>query len=115
MDGVPISWEHYDRDKKYSEALSVKAAREMVCGFQMGRLGVAPSLRSRHTAGCGIDMTISWTGELLIRDAYGELIRIATLPRTGMNPQLHRVGAGYGVIKYDRSGRDDPHWSDTGA
>lgn len=115
MDGVPIAWEHYEKDKKYSDALSVEAAREMVCGFQMERLGVAPSLKSRHTAGCGIDMTISWTGDLLIPDAYGELIKIDKLPRTGMNPQLHRVGASYGVIKYNRSGRDDPHWSDTGA
>lgn len=115
MDGVPISWKHYDRDKKYSDALSVEAARDMVRGFQMERLGVAPSLKSRHTAGCGIDMTISWTGDLLIRDAYGELIKIDKLPRTGMNPLLQCVGASYGVIKYNRSGRDDPHWSDTGA
>lgn len=115
MDGVPISWEHYDRDKKYSDALSVEAACEMVRGFQMERLGVAPSLKSRHTAGGGIDMTIGWTGDLLIRDAYGELIKIDKSPRTGMNLQLHRVGASFGVIKYNRSGRDDPHWSDTGA
>jgi hypothetical protein len=115
MDGVPISWEHYDKDKNFSDALSVEAAREMVCGFQMERLGVAPSLNSRHTAGYGIDMTISWIGDLLICDAYGELVKIDQSPRTGMNPQLHRVGAGYGVIKYNRSGRDDPHWSDTGA
>jgi hypothetical protein len=115
MDGVPISWKHYDKDEEYSDAQSVAAARDMVRGFQMERLGVAPSLKSRHTVGCGIDMTISWTGDLRIRDAYGELVEIDRLPRTGMNPQLHRVGASYGVIKYNRNGRDDPHWSDTGA
>lgn len=37
------------------------------------------------------------------------------LVRTGLNQNLHRVGASYGVIKYNRSGRDDPHWSDNGA
>lgn len=115
MDGVPISWEHYDNNKRYSNAQSVAAASDMVRGFQMQRLGVAPSLKSRHTVGCAIDMTISWAGDLLIRDAFGNLVKIDRLPRTGMNPQLHRVGASYGVIKYDRSGRDEPHWSDTGA
>ncbi len=115
MDGVPISWEHSDANGEYSDARSVAAARDMVRGFEMQRLGVAPSLRSRHTVGCGIDMTISWSGDLLIRDAYGELVEIDRLPRTGMNPQLHRVDASYGVIKYNRNGRDDPHWSDTGA
>lgn len=115
MDGVPISWKHYDINEEYSDAQSVAAARDMVRGFQMERLDVAPSLKSRHTVGCGIDMTISWEGDLLIRDAYGELVQIDRLPRTGLNTQLHRVGASYGVIKYNRSGRDAPHWSDTGA
>jgi hypothetical protein len=32
-----------------------------------------------------------------------------------MNLQLHRVGATYGVIKFNRAGRDEPHWSDNGA
>lgn len=115
MDGVPISWEHCDRDGEYSDADSVAAARDMVRGFHMVRLGVAPSLRSRHTVGCGIDMSIHWSGDLLIRDAYGELVEIDRMPRTGMNRGLHRVGASYGVIKYNRNGRDDAHWSDTGA
>lgn len=115
MAGVPISWEHCDAEGEYSDAKSVAAARDMVRGFEMQRLNVAPSLRSRHTVGCGIDMTISWSADLLIRDAYGELVEIDRMPRTGMNPQLHRVGASYGVIKYKRNGRDEPHWSDTGA
>lgn len=115
MDDVPISWKHYDSEGKYSDARSVAAASDMVRAFQMDRLGVAPSLRSRHTRGCGIDMTITWNGDLTLPDAYGKIVEIDVLPRTGMNRQLHRVGASYGVIKYNRSGRDDPHWSDTGA
>ena len=115
MDDVPISWEHYDKDEKYLDSQSVAAACEMVRAFHMERLGVAPSLKSRHTVGCAIDMTISWTGDLILPDAYGYTVEIISLPRTGMNLQLHRVGASYGVIKYNRSGRDDPHWSDMGA
>ncbi|QOY94364.1 peptidoglycan-binding domain-containing protein [Massilia sp. UMI-21] len=115
MDGVPISWKHYDRDEKYADAPSIAAAREMVRAFRMERLGVAPSLNSRHVHASGIDMTISWARALTLPDAYGNVVEISTFPRTGMNPQLHVVGASYGVIKYNRRGRDDPHWSDTGA
>lgn len=115
MDGVSISWKHYDKDNKYAHEQSIEAARAMVRAFQMERLGVAPSLMSRHTLGFGIDMTISWRGELTLPDAYGHIVRIRCLPRSGMNRELHRVGASYGIIKYNRSGRDDPHWSDTGA
>jgi len=115
MEGVSISWKHYDKNDNYSHDQSIAAARAMVNAFQMERLGVAPSLNSRHTLGFGIDMTISWNGELTLLDAYGHVVRIPSLPRTGMNRELHRVGASYGVVKYNRSGRDDPHWSDTGA
>lgn len=115
MDGVSISWKHYDKNDKYSNHQSIEAARAMVRAFQIERLGVAPSLNSRHTLGFGIDMTISWNGELTLPDAHGHVVKITSLPRTGMNRELHRVGASYGVIKYNRSGRDDPHWSDTGA
>lgn len=115
MDGVPISLAHYDKDEKYLHEQSISAARDMVSAFQMERLGVPPSLKSRHVFRSGIDMSISWTGDLTIPDAFGHIVTIRTFPRTGMNAQLHRVGASYGAIKYNRSGRDDPHWSDTGA
>lgn len=115
MEEVPISWTHHDRDGEYVHNSSVAAAREMVSAFRMERLGVAPSLNSRHVFGYGLDMVIMWTGTLTVADAYGHVVKISTFPRTGMNPQLHRVGASYGVIKYNRGGRDDPHWSDTGA
>lgn len=61
----------------------------------------------------GVD--ISWTGMLSIADADGNIIEIRTSPRSGLNVQLRRVGESYGVIKYNRAGRDDPHWSDNGA
>jgi hypothetical protein len=115
MDGVDINWVHEDSEGSYSRQLSVAAARAMVVGFDIDRLGVAPSLQSRHTLGYGIDMNISWNGMLVIPDADGNIIQIKTSPRSGLNLQLRRVGESYGVIKYNRAGRDDPHWSDNGA
>lgn len=78
-------------------------------------LGAAPALNSRHTRGFAIDMAIRWHGTMSMLDANGATVEIATSPRTGVNLQLCRVGESYGVIKYNRSGRDDPHWSDNGA
>jgi hypothetical protein len=115
MDGVDISWMHDGPDGTYSRAASVAAARLMVNGMNMQSLGVAPAQQSRHTLGYGIDMNIRWTGTLVITDAGDSIVRIETLPRTGLNRQLHQVGASYGVIKYNRAGRDNPHWSDNGA
>jgi hypothetical protein len=115
MDGVDINWMHVGTDGKYSRVTSVAAAREMVSGFNMQSLGVAPALQSRHLVGCGIDMNIRWTGTLTIADGDGNIIKIESFPHSGMNKQLHRVGASYGVIKYNRAGRDEPHWSDNAA
>jgi hypothetical protein len=60
-------------------------------------------------------MNIRWNGTLEIPDVGDNIVRIETFPRTGMNKQLHQVGASYGVIKYNRAGRDEAHWSDNGA
>ncbi len=115
MENVNIRWDHMDEDGEYSKDASVAAAKEMVAAFDMTDLGAAPALNSRHTRGFAIDMRIRWTGTLSIVDAGGNLIDIATLPRDGMNAILQRIGEGYGVIKYKFAGRDEPHWSDTGA
>lgn len=115
MKGVNIRWDHTDTEDKYSKELSVAAAEEMLNGYQMQKLRVAPALESQHTARLAIDMGIRWNGNLVIVDAYGETIEISTEPRTGMNKELHVVGAGYGVIKFNGRGDDFPHWSSTGA
>lgn len=115
MDGVDINWTHDDAGGNYSRQASVNAARAMVEKFNIQSLGVAPALQSRHTLGYGIDMNIRWGGTLAMPDAYGNIVHIATLPRSGLNLELRRVGETYGVIKYNRAGRDDPHWSDNGA
>lgn len=115
MAGVNISWVHEGTTPQKARQAGVAAAREMVIEFNIQRLGVAPALHSRHMLGFGIDMSIQWSGTLSIVDAHGLTVVIASIPRTGLNQNLHRVGASYGVIKYNRSGRDDPHWSDNGA
>jgi hypothetical protein len=115
MSGVDIQWTHTAADGSYSRSASISAAMMMVRDFAINGLGIAPALQSRHIDGCAVDMKIEWRGELAITDAKGKTVKIATLPRTGLNPALHAVGATYGVIKYNRRGRDDPHWSDTGA
>ncbi len=115
MKGVDVCWAHDGADGKYSRERSIEAAREMVRGFNIENLGAEPALHSRHTLGRAIDMAIRWDRKLSITDAGGAIVAIASSPRTGLNNQLRRVGASYGVIKYNRSGRDDPHWSDDGA
>jgi hypothetical protein len=115
MEKINIVWTHEGPDGKYSREASITAAREMVNGFDIQHLGTAPALQSRHTLGLGIDMTICWAGTLIIPDADGNIVKIHSFPRSGMNLQLHRVGATYGVIKFNRAGRDEPHWSDNGA
>lgn len=114
MLGVDIRWDHLDANGRYSSQASIAAAKTMVAGFQMQRLGVAPSLTSRHTVGSGLDMTVCWSGTLKIDDATGYTVEIATLPRSGLNKALQRVAATYGVIKYNGTGVDQPHWSDNG-
>jgi hypothetical protein len=112
--GVNIQWAHVDAQGSFSFTGSVDAAQDMVNGYGMQNLGTAPALNSKHISGLAVDMSISWTGTLSVVDASGTAVAIDTLPRTGMNPDLHAVGASFGVIKYNRSGTDRPHWSDTG-
>lgn len=108
MSGVNIEWNHGD------EAASVQAAAAMVAAYGMTELQVAPALRSRHTERKAIDMTISWSGTVTVKDASGNDVKIDTHPRTGMNAKLHAVGASYGVIKFWKGASDKPHWSEDG-
>lgn len=108
MDGVNIEWVHPTLDA------SVRAARDMVNAYGMQSLQIPAALISRHTQRKAIDMTISWTGTLAIRNSVGELITIASTPRTGMNAILKQVGQSYGVIKFVGGASDKPHWSTDG-
>lgn len=86
----------------------------MVASYGMSDLKVAPTLRSRHTERKAIDMTIGWKKNWLITGTDGNKVTINTEPRSGMNEDLHTVGAGYGVIKFWKGDADKPHWSADG-
>jgi len=106
---IDIQWVHTDASDTVDLAASRAAAEDMVRGY---KLQYEPALDSLHIDGRAIDMTISWIGNLRIRDGKGVLVTIASTPRTGSdNRELHGVGATYGVIKLLS---DPPHWSDTG-
>lgn len=110
MVGVEIQWTHTDDAGAPDIPKSRSAASQMVTGYDIVTL---PALVSRHTQGRAIDMTISWKGDLKMRDARGKLTTISSLPRTGMNSVLIDAGATYGVIKA-KFANDPPHWSDDG-
>jgi hypothetical protein len=98
--GVDINWDHGDL------AESQAAAHDMV-----ERFGIAfrPSLDSLHILGRAIDMGITWSGTIQVRNKAGQNVAVGA-PRDGAtNATLHAVGATYGVKKLLT---DKPHWSD---
>ncbi len=111
---VDIEWAHHDDSGTYSRDKSIAGAKAMVDAYGLQNLKIAPALTSRHSQGDAIDMSIRWTETLVIKNASRTTVVIYTEPRTGMNPQLHAVGASYGVIKFLGGQRDQPHWSTDG-
>jgi hypothetical protein len=114
LDGVDIAWAHADAQGAYDAAASVAAAQAMADAYGLCKLGVAPALASRHIDGLAVDMAIAWAGNLTIASRAGAPVTVASLPRNGMNPDLHAVGATYGVIKFVGGAADVPHWSSDG-
>ena len=112
--GVNIKRDHTGDDEAYSLVASVQAAQAMVNGYGMQGLNTPPALSSRHTMGLAVDMSISWAGDLTIKNADGTSTTITSSPKTGMNADLKTVGATYGVLKYVGGNADKPHWSDNG-
>jgi hypothetical protein len=108
ISNVDINWLHMDADGNPDLAASVAAAAQMVAGYG---IVYAPALNSLHALGEAIDMDISWSGNLTIANADGSTVVITSAPHNGQNPDLHKVGATYGVIKLVS---DPPHWSSTG-
>lgn len=109
MAGVGIRWVHHDASGRPDLAASRAAARQMVQAYS---IVYRPSLTSRHTERGAIDMTINWSGSLVIADGQGKRVTITSTPRNGAgNQDLWEVGASYGVRKLEG---DAPHWSDNG-
>jgi hypothetical protein len=106
---LDIAWVHLDQNGKPDLDASRHAAEQMVLAYG---IAFGPAFPTRHSARRAIDMTITWTGPLKIKDGNGHVVTITSLPRTGAgNAALHAVGATYGVIKLVV---DQPHWSDNG-
>ena len=99
--GCTVIWDHGN------DINSRQAAQQM---FGLFNLRFLPSLTSRHIPGLAVDMTISWSGSIKVRDAAGKVVPLSS-PCDGANTALHAVGASYGVFKLVV---DPPHWSDNG-
>jgi hypothetical protein len=108
MAGVDICWMYWKANGDPDLAAAKAAASAMVSGYH---IDYAPALVSRHTEGNAIDMTISWTGDLTIKNASGTDVTITSTPRDGLNANLQAVGATYGAVKLVS---DPPHWSTDG-
>lgn len=108
MKGVDIEWVH----RKPDGSIDVKASR-LAASAMVGKYGIAfqPALTSNHVEGLAIDMRTTWSGVLKIERKDGIVVEIASMPRTGANTALHRVGKTYGVIKLPKA---PPHWSVNG-
>lgn len=104
MAGMNIAWDHGEIDA------SVKAAKAKLIVLQINRLPIKPALRSEHNSGLAIDMDLVRSGTVEVKDASGNMVKIATLSRNGMNGQLIAVAATYGVKNYNGPGSDRPHW-----
>ncbi len=107
--GVDITWDHGDAIK------SKKAAKEIVTA---ANIAYQPSLTSNHIKGKAIDWTITWTGDLKIKNKKGDEITITSTPKHGGsgtthngNTDFHAVGKTYGVVKAKFTKIDGPHWS----
>jgi len=105
--GVDIEWDHGELAK------SKKGAQEMVGKFGLAHVA---SLTSLHISGKAIDMNITWTGTLKIKDKSGTEQEVAWNSDVDLNTKLHEVGKSYGVIKLVKvTGKPDrPHWSING-
>ncbi len=108
MSGVDIEWDHGNL------AASKAGAQEMVDGFGLAvppNSTVAPALTSNHIAGKAIDMDITWTGTLKVKNKDGTVAQVPYMSNANHNKKLHAVGATYGVKKLTT---DAPHWSSDG-
>jgi hypothetical protein len=103
--GVDIEWNHGN------DADSTKGASNMITGFGLAvppNSNVAPALTSRHIEGKAIDMQITWTGTIKVKNKNGIEESLTYLPNVNQNTKLHAVGASYSVKKLTT---DAPHWS----
>lgn len=104
-EGVNIDWWHGN------QADSRLAAQEMVEAYKINNLKIPPSLRSYHIVGKAIDMVVSWSGDLTIKNPKGTDILITTSPKNHTNAAIIAVGRAYKVIHFRNVSKDEVHWS----
>jgi len=105
MPGVDIEWDHGDAGQ------SMRGAKEMIGGFGLAvppNSVNAPALNTNHTSGNAIDMDITWTGTIKIKEKNGTEESVLFMEDVNKNTKLHAVGATYDVKKLTT---DAPHWS----
>ena len=108
LEGVDIQWDHAN------DAASRKGAQEIVTGFGLAvppRSINAPALTSNHITGQAIDMDITWTGTIHVKNQLGKSSPVTFMSNVNANTVLHAIGASYGVLKL---ATDAPHWSHNG-
>ncbi len=127
---VNICWVHRDANGNFDLPASKAAAQQMIGPVAQGGYGMNhdaffdesthifessyEQIFSRHNRSNAIDMTISWTGDLTIKDGNGNQVPpITSTPRNGDNLDLQAVGATYGVHKVNDP-TDPEHWSNDG-
>jgi hypothetical protein len=104
--GVNIRWDYGD------DALSIEAAKQLIRKFDTAYYA---SEKSYHINGLAIDMNVTWTGTLKIKNASGTVVSIPTgtgptNSNNANNTLLARVAASYGVIR-NQSEDTSSHWS----
>jgi hypothetical protein len=111
---VDIQWLHKKPNGTPDPAASRAAAVDMVAAYGMSGLKIAPALASNHIFGKAMDMSVSWTKTLAIKNKSGKTVAIASAPRNSTNPDLIKVAKTYGVIHLIDVAKDPPHWSFNG-
>lgn len=111
-----IEWTHTDSNGRVDEKASRQGAKEMMIKFKMAH---PAALDSNHVRGKAVDVSITWSGVLKIKDKKGKEHEIKTTPRHGGTPtepsgnkELKSVAETYGVKKL--LANDPPHWSENG-
>jgi hypothetical protein len=121
---VFIEWKHFDSNGKLDISASANAAKEMVVAFGIDpKNSLPPALDSLHTVRKAIDLTISWTGKIKVKDAEGNEIEIdsekSNMDNAGdinhnLNEDLIKVGNSFGLYKLANPKSDPNHWSING-
>jgi len=86
----------------------------MVTGFGLAvppRSVNAHALTSNHITGTAVDMNITWTGTINIKNRLNQAVPITFMADVHSNRGFHAVGESYGVRKLVT---DAPHWSQDG-